>query len=119
MTQMVEKKEIPAVTEHDMFQIILDAELQLSSKGKRYWERIRIHPQKWIEKKFGKGCGGFWVVGILGNNIIWYNELEDGFIISEYESFGTISTYNSAEQKLSFLIEQIIRKFEGEFQYSK
>lgn len=118
MIKMTDKEDVRSINENEILQILIDAELELSPKEKRYWECIRIHPQKWAEQEFGGGRGGFWAVGIFGQNVLWYNELEDGFILSKYNAYGTINTYNSAEQKLSFLIKQVIRSLEGELTYS-
>ena len=45
----------------------------------RLWEVIKITPQKWSEKSYGKVGGGFWVVALVGCSAIWYNDIEDGF----------------------------------------
>lgn len=38
----------------------------------RLWLRITIHPEKWVEHEYGIEGGGFWVVGLLGKNVLWF-----------------------------------------------
>ncbi|MEO1675926.1 MAG: hypothetical protein AAFR72_10960, partial [Pseudomonadota bacterium] len=50
---------------------------------------------------------GFWVVGIIGQTVLWYNDIEEGFNHSKYSNFGTIDDYwcdqNNFEYALKFL----------------
>lgn len=36
----------------------------------------------------GDSGGGFCVVAVMGNIVIWYNDIEDGFNSSSYRSYG-------------------------------
>src|ERR1700675_4644614 len=49
---------------------------------RRLWELIRIEPVKWQLHPYGDGGGGFWAVGIFGQEVLWYNDIEEGFNIS-------------------------------------
>lgn len=35
----------------------------------KFWEYIKIAPEKWQEKMMGNQGGGFWVVAILGKSV--------------------------------------------------
>jgi hypothetical protein len=65
-----------------------------------FWKLIKIIPEKWQEKQYGKEGGGFWVVAICGNRVIWYNDIEDGFNISRYHTYGEIDEYWCNQSKL-------------------
>ncbi len=41
----------------------------------------------------GDEGGGFWAVGLIGRNVIWYNDIEGGFNISSFTTFGSIGAY--------------------------
>ena len=97
------------MNEAQIYDKVLDAENNLRPICGRFWSGLKIEPQKWKEDSFGSKLGGFWVVGIFGNYIIWYNELEDGFSISEYKKFGEIDQYEAYAAPLSEIIEQIVR----------
>lgn len=81
------------ITESELWDLILAAEARMEPQEARLWECVRIAPHKWHEPTYGVEGGGFWVVGIIGNTVIWYNDIEDGFNQSAYADFGTIGEY--------------------------
>lgn len=82
------------VTESALWELILAAEARMAPPESKLWECVRIPPHKWKEPSYGDvGGGGFWVVGIIGNTVIWYNDIEEGFNRSSYVDFGTIGEY--------------------------
>ena len=72
---------------------ILRGELKLSGELLNFWNLIKIPPQKWQEDEYGYEGGGFWVVAIFGNSVIYYNDIEEGFNVSPYINYGHISEY--------------------------
>lgn len=70
------------ITFDKVYDIILESEKELSGEHLNFWELIKIYPEKWTEKTFGKKGKGFWVVGLISRNVIWYNDIEEGFNIS-------------------------------------
>ncbi len=75
---------------------------------RRLWDVIRIDPVKWIQHPYGDGGGGFWVVAILGRTVVWYNDLEDGFNSSEYQTYGAISQYYCNDDKLECAVQNLL-----------
>src|SRR6185437_11832399 len=73
----------------------------------RLWRFIRIVPIKWQQHPWGDEGGGFWVVGIFGNCVLWYNDIEDGFNVSRYTHCGTISEYLCNQDELHRAISLI------------
>lgn len=59
----------------------------------RFWQLIQIFPEKWQQTPYGNEGGGFWVVAVLGKQILWYNDIEEGFNLSSYDRYGTFSAY--------------------------
>ncbi|WP_421780833.1 hypothetical protein [Kiloniella litopenaei] len=94
-------------SEAKIWDLINSAEEKLSSKEARLWETIKIIPQKWQEKSYGQAGGGFWVVAIYGTSILWYNDIEHGFNISQYKTYGTIEEYYCEQAKLEDVVLQI------------
>jgi len=72
-----------------------------------FWQLIKIDPEKWTEKEFGNEGGGFWVVAICGKKIIWYNDIEDGFNISDYKIYGQIEGYYCNQEELSWAVTRL------------
>jgi hypothetical protein len=73
----------------------------------RLWSIIKIHPEKWIEHEYGTEGGGFWVVGILGKHVVWFNDIEGGFNISPFSNYGTIDEYEVEQFALHHVLTNI------------
>lgn len=78
-----------------------------------FWESVKIQPVKWSLPPWGDSGGGFWVVGVIGQHCIWFNDIEDGFNTSRFDSFGRIAEYWCNQ---STLIECLSGKFESMMQ---
>ena len=72
-----------------------------------FWKLIRIEPEKWQEKQYGEEGGGFWVVAICGRKVIWYNDIEEGFNVSNYSKYGEIDEYWCNQSELDSAITQL------------
>lgn len=57
------------------------------------WQAIRIEPEKWQCSPWGDEGGGFWVVAEKDGQVVWYNDIEEGFNTSPIVTRGTISEY--------------------------
>lgn len=99
----------------ELYDLILDTEKELTSELLNFWELIKIYPEKWKEEKYGNEGGGFWVVGLIGKRIIWYNDIEEGFNISDYVRYGEFSDYWCNQDKLRYSIQDLfdLIKFGG------
>jgi len=74
------------------------------SAYKTSWNRIKVTPTKWQLPPWGDDGGGFWVVALIGQECIYYNDIEEGFNTSYYQVFGHIKDYYCEQfDLLSFL----------------
>lgn len=85
-------------------------EAQMSADQLRIWRCIAITPVKWALKPQGDLTGDFWVVAIFGRYVIWYNDIEDGFDVSRYSSFGKIDEYYASQYELRHIMQQIVER---------
>ena len=87
----------------------------MTNEELNFWQLIKIEPEKWEEDQFGDKGNGFWVVAILGKRVIWYNDIEEGFNISEYEVYKKIDGYYCNQDKLNWAINRLnnLAKFGG------
>ena len=85
--------------------------LSLQPSHLKFWEYVRIEPEKWIEKTFGQEGGGFWVVGMLGKKVIYYNDIEEGYNLSPFTNYGEIDDYLSGQMELHEMVESLCKKF--------
>jgi len=92
----------------------ISASLNLMEERERLlWDLVRVKPMKWRQHPWGDLGGGFWVVGILGCRIIWYNDIEDGFNVSRYEEAGTIAEYWCNQDDLHHVIWKLRQQIES------
>ncbi|MFZ9956895.1 MAG: hypothetical protein ACO3E1_12330 [Flavobacteriales bacterium] len=101
---MTEWKPISISELHDLIQ---KSENALDRELWSFWHLINIEPTKWIEKAHGIEGGGFWVVAICGTKIIWYNDIEEGFNISSYKTYGQIEGYYCNQDELNWVVSQL------------
>ncbi|MEL6871178.1 MAG: hypothetical protein AAFO81_15375 [Pseudomonadota bacterium] len=90
---------------HDLIDIACE---RMNAEQRRVWEKIKIAPEKWIQDPWGHEGKGFWIVAIIGRYIVWYNDIEDGFNLSTYVSFGKIDEYWCNQDQLEWTVQNII-----------
>lgn len=84
----------------ELNQMISDSEKKLSDELKEIWETIKVAPVKWAEKTHGS----FWVVAIHNSEVIWYNDIEEGFNMSEFSIEREIGEYWAEQTDLHDLL---------------
>ena len=105
--KLAQTEEWKPISLNELYEQILKTETDLRGELWNFWELIKINPTKWTEKEFGnKGCG-FWVVAICGTKVIWYNDIEEGFNISDYETYGQIEGYYCNQDELHWAITKL------------
>ena len=77
-----------------------------------------VAPEKWNEEKYGKEGGGFWVVALIGNNVIWYNDIEESFIRSKFSSYGEIDCYWCNQDQLEWTVQGFINEIKDGYDSS-
>ncbi|QNR26078.1 hypothetical protein H4K34_14850 [Croceimicrobium hydrocarbonivorans] len=80
---------------------------KLSVEDREFWKAISIKPAKWKELQYGAEGNGFWVVAIKDSNVIWYNDIEEGFNISTFTQYGEIAKYYTEQDELQWSIRKI------------
>jgi len=54
----------------------------------RVW--VALEPERWTQCPWGDKTGGFWAVAVRGNRVLWFNEIEEGFNVSRFVTWGVI-----------------------------
>ena len=96
-----------AISFDELYDQIIKTEMDLNGKLYNFWQLIKIDPEKWTEEKYGNEGGGFWVVAICGTKVIWYNDIEEGFNISDYITYGQIEGYYCNQDNLSWAVTRL------------
>jgi hypothetical protein len=52
--------------------------------------------------------GGFWVVGLFGRVVIWFNDIEDGFNRSTHRQYGAIEEYSCNQDELELAVQHVL-----------
>ena len=95
------------ILKDDLRKRIAQGAARMKPEERRLWNLIRIDPEKWQQKPFGTVGGGFWVVGIIGRTVVWYNDIEEGFNRSIYSSYGEIEDYWRNSDELDVTIQYL------------
>lgn len=103
------------ITLTELYDHINTTENELNGELLNFWNLIKVEPKKWSEEEYGKEGGGFWVVAICGTRAIWFNDIEEGFNISTYRTFGKLDDYYCNQDELKFSVLQLfdLVKFQG------
>jgi hypothetical protein len=99
------------ITEEDLFGLIEAGELTLEPSALAVWKLLLIRPVKWHLHPWGDVGGGFWVVAVVGQECVWYNDIEDGFDISPFSTFGTIGRYQCSQLELHHCMYKYVEAF--------
>ena len=94
-----------AASEEQIWSFINEGVQNLSGAESRFFEAIRVMPHKWQLDPWGEYGKGFWVVGIIGQTVLWYNDIEDGFNHSQYSKFGEIGEYWCDQDSFYFAVK--------------
>lgn len=104
----------PPIALENLYAEINKTEHLLEKELRNFWKLIKVEPVKWSEKEFGADSDGFWVIAICGKRIIWYNDIEEGFTISNFDKFGEIDNYNCDDFELNQVVWQLYNIGNGE-----
>jgi hypothetical protein len=108
------------MSEMDLKPFSEDRLLDLTNAGRkrmnplerRFWDAISIPPERWQLNPYGNFGGGFWVVGLIGRVVLWYNDIEGGFNRSRYSTYGTIPEheYWCNQDRLEVQVRQMMEE---------
>ena len=100
------------ITEDALLKRIAQGEARMTVAQARVWQAVRVQPQKWRQDPYGNEGSGFWVVGLIGKTVIWYNDREEGFNRSRYTRHGTIEDYWCNQDELEVTVAYLIAALE-------
>lgn len=70
---------------------------------------IAREPVKWQLHPWGDPGGGFWVVAVLDNRVVWFNDIEEGFNLSTFVVEGVIPSdqYGCNQDELDWVLRRL------------
>ena len=96
------------ISEAEIWDEINQAAGRVTVPQERFWEAIRIPPEKWAQQPYGELGGGFWAEAVIGRIVVWFNDIEDGFDVSRYSDYGTIGQYSANQDELERVIQELM-----------
>ena len=99
------------ISEGDLWDDIYRAFDRMTPEQRKIWEAIKIQPEKWQQDPWGNLGGGFWAVAVFGNNVVWFNDIEDGYSQSTYNEYGTIDEYWCNQEELEWAVQRVVNLF--------
>jgi hypothetical protein len=100
------------ISETEIWDKLNAAWTRMNPPQRRFWEAIRIDPEKWQQHPYGDARNGFWAVGVMGRTVVWYNDIEDGFNRSHYSEYGTITEYWCNQEELEWTVQWLLNVIE-------
>jgi hypothetical protein len=97
----ISREELEKLIRHDL--------AETSEEERAFYETVRTEPEKWRLTPWGDEGGGFWVVAVKGNQVIWYNDIEDGFNESRFVVHGEIpeDEYWCNQEELGWVLPRL------------
>ena len=96
------------IIEEAIWEKLNKGRIEMNARQAKLWDVIRIQPEKWVQEPWGTAGGGFWVVGLIGSMVIWFNDIEDGFNRSSYARYGIIKDYWCNQNELERAIQEVL-----------
>jgi hypothetical protein len=98
------------IADQKITKLLNDAEWLLEGLPKSFWRFIKLSAFEIWETPEQAEFEYAWVVAIMGNRCVFYNELNKGFVIGHYEVHGQLDERSLAKSamQLNDLIENII-----------
>jgi hypothetical protein len=114
--QLVGYSRMPSspISEAQIWDELNSAWPQMGIRQQRLWEIIRVAPEKWRLHSHSDTLSGFWAVGIIGRNVIWYNQAEGCFMRSAYQTSGIIAEASGHAGNLHDVVQGLLKTIEGD-----
>jgi hypothetical protein len=78
-------------TTRDELEALIARDLRDCTATQRtFFDRVSVKRVKWRLTPWGDLIGGFWIVAIHEDRVLWFNEIEDGFNVSKFAREGEI-----------------------------
>jgi hypothetical protein len=96
------------ITESEIRDKVIQAEARMNAEQSRLWSVMKIDPKKWEQTPYGTKGNGFWAVAIIGQSVVWFNDIEDGFNVSNYKKYGAIEEYWCNQDELEWTVQSLL-----------
>jgi hypothetical protein len=81
------------ISREEIEKLIAEELSECSPEQQELFNSIKVDLKKWQLEPWGNEGGGFWVVAKTPGQVLWYNDIEDGFNWSSCAAEGVIGEY--------------------------
>ncbi len=78
------------ISRESLSELIVEQLADATPQQRALFDRTAMTPAKWQLSPWGDPGGGFWVIAVMENRVLWYNDIEGGFNVSRFTTTGTI-----------------------------
>ncbi len=78
------------ISRESLEEIIANGLTDATLEERELFAHAAVTPTKWQLSPWGDLGGGFWVVAVTDDRVLWYNDIEEGFNVSQFTIQGTI-----------------------------
>lgn len=98
------------IDEEEITELLNDAQWVLEGLPNNFWRLIKLSPFEIWGTPEEAEAEYVWVVAIIGNRCVFYDELNNGFVIGHYDVHGELdeSLFDQSAMQLDDLIKNII-----------
>ena len=100
------------ISRESLDELIAEELAGATAQDQELFARTAIASAKWQLSPWGDLGGGFWVVAVMEDRVLWYNDIGDGFNVSRFVARGTIPSteYWCSQDELRWAIPALAGK---------
>lgn len=100
------------ISRESLEKLVTEGLAQATPVVRDLFARAAVTPSKWQLSPWGDLGGGFWVVAVVDYQVVWYNDIEEGFNVSRFIRPGTIppTEYWCNQDALPLALEALVEK---------
>lgn len=95
-----------------LWELINDGRDRMGFAQKRLWDAITINPERWTHTSANGAEHSFWVVALIGQSVVSYNDFEHGFDRSTFIRFGELTELGWGQAGLDVVVQDILNEIE-------
>ncbi|HEY5748405.1 MAG TPA: hypothetical protein VIU12_20185 [Chryseolinea sp.] len=89
--------------------LVAEGETEMEQDTLTLWNAIKMTPEKWSQVSYPDKRIEFWVVGLIGKTAIYYNDIEEGFNISGFKTYGHLDDWGYEQDELPWAMIKLFR----------
>ena len=97
------------ISSDTIINLIAEDEAKMEQDTRAWWKTIKIIPEKWSQVSYPNKGIEFWVVGLAGKTAIYYNDIEEGFNISGFKTYGHLDDTGYEQDELQWTMIKLFK----------